>query len=74
MYETAVLVIWCSSVIAGMMVTMLMPHIFTESTGNRGEARPTGVYTFRRSLAKTENLDGLDWKSGITVAQVTAKT
>jgi hypothetical protein len=34
MYETTALAIWFSSIIAGMITTMLMPHIYRESTGN----------------------------------------
>jgi hypothetical protein len=35
MHEVAVLTIWFSSIIAGMMVTMLLPHIFPEAPGNK---------------------------------------
>jgi hypothetical protein len=34
MYTTAVLAIWFSSSIAGVVITMLIPHIFTEATGS----------------------------------------
>jgi hypothetical protein len=34
MHEIAILIIWFSSIIAGMMLTMLLPHIFPEASGN----------------------------------------
>jgi hypothetical protein len=36
MDEIVMLAIWFSSVIAGMLVTMIMPYIFRESTGKGG--------------------------------------
>ncbi len=35
MYESAVLAIWFSSIIAGAVITMLIPNIFPGATENR---------------------------------------
>ncbi len=35
MYETAVLAIWFSSIIVGAVITMFIPHIFTEASRSR---------------------------------------
>lgn len=35
MYETVVLALWFSSIIAGAVITMLIPNVFTGTTENR---------------------------------------
>jgi hypothetical protein len=37
MHEVAILAIWFSFTIAGMILTILMPHIFPDSPGKNGE-------------------------------------
>jgi hypothetical protein len=43
-HEAALLTIWFSSTIAGMLITILMPHIITEVTGNgRSQNQPVPI-------------------------------